>query len=133
MGARENGVQIAVLHYLAGLCLQVGRMNNNAVYDKKKGVYRKFSPYAIRGFSDVAGVALPGVLPKGTFLAVECKDQDGHTSPEQRTWLTSVAKSGNTAILARCMDDVRVVIQRKAIPEPETGVFVPSGLWRMSK
>lgn len=133
MGFEENAVQNMVIEYLVRVpgVLKVGRLNNVAVYDKKRGAYRAFGKYAIYGLPDVQVFAKPGVLPFGTFGVIEAKSKEGKTSPEQREYLEMVAASGNTAVLARSLDDMIRVIDRRVPAELGTGVFVPSQDWHM--
>jgi hypothetical protein len=135
MGAEENAVQNGCIEYLARVpgVLKVGRLNNNAVFDKKENVHRAFGKYAMLGLADIQVLAKPGVLPAGTLGVIEAKTWTGTTSPEQKDYLTVVAASGNTAVLARSLAELVQVIERRIQPEAETGVYLPSGLWRLTK
>jgi hypothetical protein len=131
MGAAENGVQMACLYLLAPLCLVVGRTNNMPVYDKKRESYRRFSPYAIQGLPDIHCLAVQGKLPKGTVGWVEAKSAEGETSLPQKTFLTNVATAGQFAALIRSADELRAVLAGQVAPDPETGVYIPSGDWKL--
>jgi hypothetical protein len=131
MGAAENGVQLICMHLLAPRCLVVGRTNNMSVYDKKRKAYRRFSPYAIQGLPDIHCVARPGKLPRGTMGWIEVKTPDGKTSLPQKTFLTNVATAGEFAALIRSGEEMVAVLNGEVEPDPETGVYIPSGDWKL--
>jgi hypothetical protein len=54
-----------------------------------------------KGSSDILGI-----LPRGRFLAVECKAEHGRLSPEQRQFLTDVKALGGLAIVAKSWRDI---------------------------
>lgn len=133
MGYVENGITEACLRYLLHLpgVLRAGRINNTAVYDPKIGDYRKFHELAIYGLSDSMAWARPGVFPTGTMAAIEFKSPKGKTSTGQKEFLVDVAHSGNTAMLIRDFHELVAVMEGRVAPEPETGVYIPSGQWRI--
>lgn len=106
MGLAENSVQSACLRLLEhtpGVYIS-GRTNNNAVYDRARGCYRKFN--GIPGLSDIQALAMHGVFPRGTFAAIECKSETGVVSDDQYKYLKAVARSGNTAVVIRHVSEL---------------------------
>jgi hypothetical protein len=86
------------IHLPSGFC----RQNNNAVYDRFKGLFRAFNATRTKkGLPDV--VVCNG--PTGTMVALEVKAPRGYQSPEQKTMQALIEAAGgfSSSSVARMM------------------------------
>jgi hypothetical protein len=103
----------AICQYLA-LCETKGeltfwRQNNNAVYDRSKGLFRAFNATGTKkGVPDVVVCK----APTGTLVALEVKAPRGYQSPEQKTMQASIEKVGGYYFVVRGADDVANILAR---------------------
>jgi hypothetical protein len=97
----EHPLQNTIVAFLRFRGFYVWRQNNHAVYDQKRGCYRR-NPQARLGVSDILGI-----LPDGRFLAIEVKSARGKPSDDQRTFLQSIKDNGGIAFVARTLEDVK--------------------------
>lgn len=97
----EGRVIADVLAYLKVLGVFAWRNNTGASQVKRPNGSLGFVRYGHVGSSDIIGL-----LPDGTFLAVECKAKHGCLSEHQARFLADVASRGGVAIVARCIEDV---------------------------
>lgn len=132
MGAAENAIQNSIIEYLRLKGLKAYRLNNAPIFDARRGTFRAAHKYAARGISDIFCYGESG-LPKGTFGFIEVKTISGGVSGQQKEFLCGIASGGGTAILARSLTEVMDVMAKQVEPDPETGVFIPSGKWRLRK
>lgn len=78
------------------------------VYDPRRGKFlANRNPYRIKGVADILGIW------KGWFLAIEVKTPKGYPTLEQKRFLERVNAEGGIGILARSIDDVRLVLETK--------------------
>ena len=100
MGRRvtpEGAVVKACLDYLAVRGIYAWRNNSGALLNAQRRPVFFGKP----GSADILGI-----LPGGTFLAVECKAETGKLSDRQIGFLKTIAENGGAAILARSADDL---------------------------
>jgi hypothetical protein len=91
----EGAVVKACLEYLAVRGIYAWRNNSGALLNAKRRPVFFGKP----GSADILGI-----LPGGTFLAVECKAEKGKLSDRQIDFLKTIAENGGAAILARSVD-----------------------------
>jgi len=92
------------LGYLAQRSIYAWSNPTRAVYDSKRGAWRK-----MKGGKGVADIL--GMLPSGRFVAVECKCGKDTLRPDQRAFRDAVAANGGLFILARCVGDLHDKIE----------------------
>ena len=93
----EGAVVKACLDYLAVRGIYAWRNNTGTLRDKTNRPVFFGKP----GSADILGI-----LPGGTFLAVECKAKKGKPSDKQIGFLKTIAENGGAAILAWSVDDL---------------------------
>tara|TARA_Y100000004_G_scaffold68047_1_gene76318 strand:+ start:18 stop:359 length:342 start_codon:yes stop_codon:yes gene_type:complete len=99
---KEKDIQNAILDYLT-VC--PGRFWTNAstgIYDPVKKCFRRTPRHFVAGVSDILGV-----LPCGTFVAIEVKTPKGRLSENQKQFLKDIQECNGIAFVARSVDDVR--------------------------
>ncbi len=83
-----------------------------------RGPVRPLHAGLVKGGSDVIGwdsvVITEDMVGKtiAQFLAVECKDDNGRLSTEQRIFLDNLAAAGGKCGVAYCAEDARKILQR---------------------
>lgn len=97
----EGPIQTAIIQFLRLHGFWVWRQNNHAVYDAKRGVYRR-NPSAMLGVPDIMGT-----MPDGRILAIEVKSRTGKPTPEQGRFIAEVRRRGGVAFVARTLEDVK--------------------------
>lgn len=98
----EKQIENAILDYLTHCPGEFWRNNSVGVYDPVKKSFRRPSRYHRNGVSDILGV-----LPDGTFIAIEVKTAKGRVSENQNKFLEDIQKCNGIAFVARSVDDVR--------------------------
>lgn len=63
--------------------------------------------------STVAGIADLLICHRGSFVAIELKDDTGTTSQQQRAFLQEVQKAGGTGLVCRTLQAVYVALKMK--------------------
>lgn len=72
------------------------------IYDPVKKTFRRnVDPYRIKGVADILGI-----MPSGSFLAIEVKTKTGLVSLEQKAFLKQIEGNRGIAFVARCLEDV---------------------------
>ena len=103
----EQQIQNLILKWL---WLQPGqitwRNNNQVVFDKTKGVFRRRGRYELDGVADILGIW------RGKPLAIEVKSKLG----EGTTFRVRFSRAGGIAIVARSLTDVVKVLDPKQLP-----------------
>lgn len=90
----ESDVLRAVLDYAARLGGYGYRQNSGAVVSTYKGK-KRFIRYGEPGASDTV------LVIRGVTLFVECKDETGKQSQEQKAWQYAIEAAGGVYLLAR--------------------------------
>lgn len=99
---KEKDIENAILDYLTVCPGQFWRNNSVGVYDAAKKTFRRPSRYHRNGVSDILGI-----LPCGTFVAIEVKTPKGRLSENQKQFLKDIQEYNGIAFVARSVDDVR--------------------------
>lgn len=100
----ESQIQRSILGFLAlQPDVDVVRVNSGGYRGRMRG--------APKGTADILGVG-----PRGRFVAIEVKDDDGELTAEQLKYLLRVKALGGEAIEARSIEDVRVMLERMRKP-----------------
>lgn len=101
---RESLIQRAILEYLAWRGIFAFRVNQQGVplHDGRGG----FRPSPTRGVSDILGI-----LPGGTFLAIEVKRPGKRPTDIQDEFLTRVGQAGGVAFVATSVEDVKKFLE----------------------
>lgn len=98
----ETQIQSSICEYLARRKHLFHRANQIPVYDVKRGTYRAFPKYSLKGFPDIL------VLTDGGFAVfLEVKAQKGRQSPEQKEFQKRCEEKGCEYHVVRSIDDVR--------------------------
>ncbi len=63
--------------------------------------------YGIDGGTDIIGI----MKPSGRWLAIECKTGSGELQPNQRIFRDLIRSHGGLYVLARCVEDVGIVLK----------------------
>lgn len=100
---KERDIEKEILAYLKARGVPCWKIKVQGTYDPIKRVRRAHTASA--GVSDILGV-----LPDGTFLAIEVKTPTGVVSEKQLTFLNSVNHSNGLGLIARSVDDVKFFI-----------------------
>lgn len=101
-----NSLTRQCLEYLKLKGIYAWRQSTVGVWDAAKQVYRK-PKVSTRGVSDILGV-----LPGGTFLAVEVKAGKDTLSPEQGAFIDNVNRQGGLAFVVRDLDTLIATIEK---------------------
>ncbi len=111
----ENRIKYTICAWLrVHKCFFWGH-DNVGIYDPKIKRFRaNHNPYRLRGVSDILGIW------RGRFLAIEVKTHKGIVSPFQEAFLDNVKLNGGIAIIARSVDDVRVLLEVGELPFDES-------------
>ena len=102
---QETQIQNKILAALKKAGIFCWRCNNGAVWDSKLHTYR--ASVTLKGVPDIIGI-----LPGGIFLGIEVKTDKGRQSPDQLLFQKRLEEEGGIYILARSVDDVKIVINR---------------------
>lgn len=76
--------------------------NNTGVLPDKRGIPVRFG--LCKGSADLIGIYL------GKFLAIEVKTSKEKLKPEQVDYLNVVRNNGGIAGVARCINDVKIIL-----------------------
>jgi len=81
--------------------------HTQGTFDQATGQYRKQSPFAIRGVSDIIGIA-----PNGVVFFIEVKGLKGVQSSAQKLFEKSIVSKKGYYLLARSVGEVDEFISR---------------------
>ena len=95
----ETALVRACLDLLTFCGVLCWRNNTTGVYDPARKRFRTFQ--GRKGVSDILGV-----LPRGKFLAVECKVGKNKLSPEQELFLGDVERYGGIGLVVYELGDL---------------------------
>jgi hypothetical protein len=86
-------------------CLKYLKRRGILAWNNPTGAVRialdRWLRFGLKGSSDILGI-----LPRGRFLAVECKVPNGRLSPEQKQFLDEIRGFGGLAVVAKSWTDV---------------------------
>ena len=99
---KEKEIQNAILDYLAHCPGKFWTNASTGIYDPVKKCFRRTPRHFVAGVSDILGV-----LPDGTFVAIEVKTAKGRVSENQKKFLEDIQRCNGIAFVARSIDDVR--------------------------
>lgn len=99
---KEKDIQNAILDYLAHCPGRYWANNNTGTYDPVKKCFRRTPRHFIAGVSDIIGV-----LPDGTFVAIEVKTPKGRLSESQKIFLNNIQECNGIAFVARSVLEVK--------------------------
>lgn len=98
---RTNSLTHSVIMMLSYSGFKVWRNNNGAVYDPKRGVYRK-NRSALHGIPDILGYH----KKTGRMIAIEIKTGKDKLSPAQKIFLDELNDAGGIALEVRNITDL---------------------------
>lgn len=102
MKATEKQIENAILEYLSYKPGFFWKNQSVGVYDPQKKVFRKaWGKHQINGVSDILGV-----LPCGTFVAIEVKTSKGRLTDNQKHFISIILDNNAIAFVARSIKDV---------------------------
>jgi hypothetical protein len=81
--------------------------NNNAVFDAKRGCFKSFGKWSMRGVSDIIG------MWESRFLAIEVKAGKNSLTQDQRLFLLEIERRGGIAFVAKSLDEVIKRLKQK--------------------
>ena len=102
----EKEIVNAIIEYLQYKKIYCWRNQSTGVYDVKNQAFRRLPKYALNGVSDILGI-----LPNGTFLAIEVKTKTGVASQNQKDFIQEIKKRKGVAFIARSIDEVQSVLK----------------------
>lgn len=95
-------VQAILVEFGARPDLRIWRANVLVAQDRNGRVIRA----GIKGQADISGI----MRPSGRRIEIECKTSTGRQSKEQKRWQAMIEWAGGLYILARRIEDVRLVL-----------------------
>lgn len=98
--ATETESQAAILDYLAARGVFAVRLNNQPIYDGKRGIFRNLPKHTPKGLADILAVK------DGKAIFIEVKSDKGSMSPEQHEFARRAVIAGADYHVARSIDDV---------------------------
>ncbi len=101
----EGHIEEDVLRYLneeAGY--YAFKVPSTGIFDRSSGAYRKPSPWAVNGVSDIIA------CKDGRVYFVEVKTASGYQSQDQRNFETQVTKQGCTYVVVRSVEQMRKLV-----------------------
>lgn len=108
----EKRVENSILEYLKSKGIFCFKINTGGVFDPRKKIFRtNNNKHILKGVSDILGV-----LPNGTFLAIEVKTdktlttQKTYPTKEQKEFIEKVNLHKGIGFVARSPKDVETVI-----------------------
>ena len=119
---REHSVQAAVMREFNHGDVRLYRNNVGMAYagkpEKRGGSVFIANAYPVRyglkvGSGDLIGYRMITITTDmvgrklAVFASVECKDDEGEPSDEQKAWLAQIKTAGGLACIARSVEDVR--------------------------
>lgn len=99
----ETSIQSSICEYLARRRHFFHRVNQIPVYDSKRGAYRAWPKYSLKGFPDII------VMWHGFPVFLEVKAPKGKQSPEQKEFEARCDEQGIEYHVVRSIDDVREI------------------------
>lgn len=90
-------------------------MREKNIENKIKAYLKSIGAYYIKYHGNkFSQVGVPDILAcyKGRFIGIEVKNETGKTSPLQDVNLQQIKAAGGISIVARCVEDVRAVIDK---------------------
>jgi hypothetical protein len=106
----QNEILIVINTYATQAGLRAYRINNGAVYDNARGIYRKPGQFAAAGISDILILARGG---KVIFL--EVKTPTGQLTESQETFKAMCAIADVPYEVARCREDALAILRKYGI------------------
>jgi hypothetical protein len=103
----EGDIQKRILQYLVARGLNPRRYNNR-IYGQTRGLHipiRLANGKADNGHPDI------GVRTRHARIWIECKTPSGAQSDAQKAWQREVEELGEIYVVARSLDDVRVLFE----------------------
>lgn len=104
-GMLEKDIQRQILEYLRFVGAYGGKTKTQGTFDSKRQVFRR-DPFTFVGFPDLA------FFYKGAFGFIEVKSEKGKQSDFQKRFQKLCEEAHVIYILARSVEDVRVVFDR---------------------
>lgn len=95
----ESQIEKEILVYLNSNGCFAWKNHTTGIFDEQAGSYRRSSPFAISGVSDIIG------LFKGQVFFMEVKDERGRQSDKQKLFESSVTRHGGKYVLVRSVGD----------------------------
>src|SRR4051812_16746638 len=96
----EGEAQAAILNYLAAKRVFAVRLNNQPIYDPKRGVFRALPKHTPKGLPDIL------VVKNGNAIFLEVKRPDGKLSEEQHEFGRGAMLAGADYHVVHSIDDV---------------------------
>lgn len=95
-------VNAILLEFGSRTDLRLWRQNTGAAIRPGGGLIR----FGIPGMADISGI----MQPNGRRIEIECKAPSGRQSKEQQRWQRMIEWAGGLYILARSIEDVRLIL-----------------------
>lgn len=104
---KESAIERDILRYLndGGRCY-AWKVHSVGMFDSSSGNYRKSSPFAINGISDVIAIRA------GQVLFLEIKTPSGKQSVDQIKFMTAVRSKGGVYEVLTSVDDAEELIEK---------------------
>ena len=105
MTQSEHDIQALILIYVTSLPDTFAfRMNTG-----KARMGGRFVTFGIPGQPDIFAII------RGRFVGIEVKTATGRQSKDQQNWQRNCERAGGLYILARSVDDVRVMLEKEGL------------------
>ena len=105
MTQSEHDIQSLILIYVTSLSETFAfRMNTG-----KARMGGRFVTFGIPGQPDIFAII------QGRFVGIEVKTETGRQSKDQKNWQRNCERAGGIYILARSVDDVRIVLEEAGL------------------
>lgn len=97
---QEYLIEKSILEYLSLKGVFAWKNKNGATYDPTRKAFRRNT--TLKGIADILGI-----LPCGTFLAIEVKRDKQYPTKEQKEFLINVNRMDGIGFVARSVKDVQ--------------------------
>lgn len=102
----EKSVEDEIMHWLE---FQLGvfacKIQTQAQYDPKRGIYRKLNKWVRAGTADIL------ICVAGMYVALEVKSETGKQSAEQKKFQREVEQCRGHYFVVRSLDEVRQALE----------------------
>src|SRR4051794_18472158 len=98
---KESAAQSAILDYLAAKRVLAIRLNNQPIFDPKRGIFRALPKHTPHGLSDILAIK------EGRSYFFEVKSDKGKPSQDQLDFGREAIRAGAAYHIVRSIDDVQ--------------------------
>lgn len=100
---KEVNVQAAILDYLALRRVLAIRLNNQPIFDPKRGIFRALPKHTPKGLADIL------VVKDSRAIFLEVKSDTGRPSQDQLDFGRNVMAAGGDYRIVRSIEDIQAI------------------------